>query len=106
DGQQTDEGAPAEAEDSLFEPVAGRFGAHGRFDARSRNDSLQWELWKHRQGVAAVALLAFAGLATALACLSHAKNPRDHRRHPVAAFEPGGNARVNGVGGRRRTKVA
>jgi NAD(P)-dependent dehydrogenase (short-subunit alcohol dehydrogenase family) len=65
DGQQTRQAAPDDAADNLFEPVAGRFGAHGRFDARARGGSLQWQLSKHRQAVAAAALLAIGGVAAA-----------------------------------------
>lgn len=65
DGQQTPEAAPDDPADNLFQPAPGRFGAHGRFDARARGGSLQWQLSKHRQAVAAAALLALGGVAAA-----------------------------------------
>ena len=60
-GQQTAEPAPTGREDSLFRPVDGLFGAHGRFDARARDWSLQWQLSTHRVGIATVAVLALGG---------------------------------------------
>jgi NAD(P)-dependent dehydrogenase (short-subunit alcohol dehydrogenase family) len=65
DGQQTAEARPHEQPDGLMKPVAGGFGAHGRFDDRSRDSSLQWQLSKHREGIAAAALLAIGGAAAA-----------------------------------------
>ena len=41
--QQTDEPRPVDRADNLFEPVPGDHGAHGRFDERAKDDSLQ--LW-------------------------------------------------------------
>jgi NAD(P)-dependent dehydrogenase (short-subunit alcohol dehydrogenase family) len=62
EGQQAPQAAPDDRPDNLFAPVPGRFGAHGRFDDRSRQSSLQWQLSKHRQGLAAVALIALGGM--------------------------------------------
>lgn len=42
-GQQSDEPQLADPPDNLFQPVDRDMGSHGRFDARSRSDSLQ--LW-------------------------------------------------------------
>ena len=65
DAQQLDELVSAERPDNLFEPVAGEFAAHGRFDGRAKGRSLQ--LWltmnSGRLGVGATALAA-AVLAT------------------------------------------
>jgi NAD(P)-dependent dehydrogenase (short-subunit alcohol dehydrogenase family)/uncharacterized membrane protein len=47
DGQQTQEPA-APRPDNLFEPVPGDYGAHGRFDARSRDSHWQWSLSRLR----------------------------------------------------------
>ncbi len=58
DGQQTQETAPAQRPDNLFEPVPGPFGAHGRFDARARRHSLQWRLSRWRRPVIAAVLIA------------------------------------------------
>ncbi len=62
-GQLTDQPLPADAPANLFEPVPGPYGAHGRFDSRSRKGS--WEMFtdRHRAvAYAAVALLAGATL--------------------------------------------
>jgi short-subunit dehydrogenase len=40
-GQLTEEREPADAPANLFEPVPGPYGAHGRFDARAQNASLE-----------------------------------------------------------------
>ena len=40
DGQMSDEPAPPEREDNLFAPLAGDYGAHGRFDDRAEEDVL------------------------------------------------------------------
>jgi NAD(P)-dependent dehydrogenase (short-subunit alcohol dehydrogenase family) len=63
--QQTDEPEDPNRPYNLYEPVAGDFGAHGRFDAQSRNFSPQ--LWTdlHRDGLAALALLGVAALGAA-----------------------------------------
>jgi NAD(P)-dependent dehydrogenase (short-subunit alcohol dehydrogenase family) len=64
DGQQTREPAPVDEPGSLFAPVPGRFGAHGRFDAEARRRSIQWSLSRHRTGAAAAAAaVALGGLA-------------------------------------------
>jgi NAD(P)-dependent dehydrogenase (short-subunit alcohol dehydrogenase family) len=61
DGQTTDEPAPPDAPDNLFEPVPGERAAHGRFDDRARPRSLQWEMARRRAPLFAVlALVAVA----------------------------------------------
>ncbi len=55
-GQLTDETKPADAPSNLFEPVPGDYGAHGRFDSRSRSDS--WEMFTDRHRHATVAIVA------------------------------------------------
>jgi short-subunit dehydrogenase len=65
DGQHTDDPLPPDRQDNLYEPVAGDHGAHGRFDKRSRTDSTQLWMTKHRASVgigAAIAGLALLGL--------------------------------------------
>lgn len=65
DGQHTDEPLPPDRRDNLYAPVAGDHGAHGRFDQRSRADSTQLWMTKHRKSVgigAAIAGLALLGL--------------------------------------------
>jgi NAD(P)-dependent dehydrogenase (short-subunit alcohol dehydrogenase family) len=50
DSQQTDEPLEGEREGNLFEPVPGDFGAHGRFDHRSRDRSLLLDLYLRLRG--------------------------------------------------------
>ena len=81
DGQQTAEPAPDDGRHSLFAPVAGHYGAHGRFDDQSRESSLQWQLSKHRGSIATVAIVALGGLAAAwLAGRGAALASARHRR--------------------------
>jgi NAD(P)-dependent dehydrogenase (short-subunit alcohol dehydrogenase family) len=64
--QQTEELADPELPGNLFEPVAGDWGAHGRFDARAREHSpLTW-MSMHRGLVATLATTALLGLAFAM----------------------------------------
>jgi hypothetical protein len=49
--QQTNERINFPRPDNLFESVPGLFGAHGRFDNRARNDSIFFQLTKHRSTV-------------------------------------------------------
>lgn len=56
DSQQTDEPKPLNQPDNLFQPVKGEFGAHGRFDSRSRKFSAELWLSEHR-GVWVTALV-------------------------------------------------
>src|SRR4051812_42149777 len=58
--QQTDEPADPSAPSNLFGPVEGDFGAHGRFDAKAKDRSVQFWATTHRRGLAAGA--AAAGL--------------------------------------------
>jgi short-subunit dehydrogenase len=59
-GQLTKEPKPADAPDNLFDPVPGRYGAHGRFDARSKDVSWKFFTARHRSvlfgGILAVIL--------------------------------------------------
>ena len=52
-GQLTDEPKPRDAPANLFKTVDGKFGAHGRFDARARTGS--WEMFTSRHRSAATA---------------------------------------------------
>ena len=58
-GQLTHEKLGEDAPANLFEPVPGDYGAHGRFDARSKTGS--WEMFtdRHRTAFWAVAAVAF-----------------------------------------------
>ncbi|WP_144146953.1 SDR family oxidoreductase [Paraburkholderia sp. BCC1884] len=63
EGQLTDEPLEPDAPGNLFEPVAGDYGAHGRFDSRSRKGS--WEMFtnRHRNAFWALAGIGLAGVA-------------------------------------------
>jgi NAD(P)-dependent dehydrogenase (short-subunit alcohol dehydrogenase family) len=62
-GQLTDKPSDPSAPGNLFEPVKGPYGAHGRFDDRSRTGS--WEMFTSRHRYAASAVLAVAAVAGA-----------------------------------------
>ncbi len=66
-GQLTDEPSDENAPGNLFEPVAGPYGAHGRFDSRARSGS--WEMFtdRHRAVFWAAAGLGVAGCVHLLA---------------------------------------
>ena len=59
DAQQTDEPADPARPHNLWRPLAGDHGAHGRFDDRARDSSVQLWTTRHRRSV------ALAGLGTA-----------------------------------------
>jgi hypothetical protein len=61
-GQLTNEPAPADAPNNLFEPVPGPYAAHGRFDDRARSRS--WEVFTSRHRNAMWATLGLAALLT------------------------------------------
>jgi len=63
DAQQTDEPLDPDGHDNLFEPVEEDRGAHGPFDDRARNSSVQYLFAKHR----GLVILAGLGLAAAAA---------------------------------------
>ena len=60
-GQLTNEPLAADAPANLFEPVAGNYGAHGRFDSESKRVS--WEMFtdRHRTAFWTVAALGLIG---------------------------------------------
>ncbi|MGQ7932408.1 SDR family oxidoreductase [Paraburkholderia sp. D1E] len=65
EGQLTDEPLEPDSPGNLFEPVQGDYGAHGRFDSRSRSGS--WEMFtdRHRNAfwaLTGIAMLSAAGL--------------------------------------------
>ncbi|WP_265109102.1 SDR family oxidoreductase [Halosolutus halophilus] len=60
DAQQTDEPVDPDREHNLRDPVSGDFGAHGPFDERARDRSLQLWAAVHRRTIALVAGLAAA----------------------------------------------
>ncbi|MGA7782194.1 MAG: SDR family oxidoreductase [Paraburkholderia sp.] len=57
-GQLTDEPLESDSPGNLFEPVPGDYGAHGRFDGRSRTAS--WEMFTNRHRNAFWTLTAIA----------------------------------------------
>jgi NAD(P)-dependent dehydrogenase (short-subunit alcohol dehydrogenase family) len=62
-GQQSDEPLPQGRTDNLWSPVAGDFGAHGRFDAQAHTRSTQMWLTMQRDALLpAAALLLAAGV--------------------------------------------
>jgi NAD(P)-dependent dehydrogenase (short-subunit alcohol dehydrogenase family) len=63
DSQQTKEAADPNRPANLWTPVDGDHGAHGDFDARAANRSVQWWLTTHRRELVGAAL----GVAGALA---------------------------------------
>jgi short-subunit dehydrogenase len=67
-GQLTDLPSDPDAPGNLFEPVAGAYGAHGRFDDEAR--AVSWEMFtsRHRNAVWAA---VFAGVALGLAAGAH-----------------------------------
>jgi short-subunit dehydrogenase len=60
-GQMSGEAVTGARSDNLFEPVAGDFGAHGRFDDRAASRSIGISSTALRGGLAAVALALCAG---------------------------------------------
>jgi NAD(P)-dependent dehydrogenase (short-subunit alcohol dehydrogenase family) len=72
DDQQTDEPADPDAPSNLWEPVPGDHGAHGVFDDRAQDWSLQTWATLHRRGVAA-GVLALAAAAAVLAARTRAR---------------------------------
>jgi NAD(P)-dependent dehydrogenase (short-subunit alcohol dehydrogenase family) len=67
DAQQTDQLENGTRPDNLFEPVDDKVdhGAHGRFDARSRDFSLQFWANKNRNWLAAIGAVSLVGAAAA-----------------------------------------
>jgi short-subunit dehydrogenase len=65
DSQQTDEPAPSDRRDNLWEPVPGDHGAHGRFDDRAGPRTTHFWLVRHRRLVGAAAIAAAAAVGAA-----------------------------------------
>jgi len=65
DGQQTDEPVPPHRLDNLFEPVEGDYAAHGIFDDRAKDFSVQnvLNLSPYRNVLAVAGAVALAGMA-------------------------------------------
>ena len=71
EGQMTDEPADHGAADNLFQPLPGDYGAHGRFDARASDRSVQLWATRHRAG-----LLGATGLALGVAAVCPCRSPK------------------------------
>jgi NAD(P)-dependent dehydrogenase (short-subunit alcohol dehydrogenase family) len=74
DSQQTDTPAQPGRPDNLFEPLPGERSAHGDFDDRAHARSEQWELTRHRLG------LAGSGLAASLLAWGAGRRGDERRR--------------------------
>ena len=61
-GQHTDDDKPLDAPDNLFETLPGDPGAHGRFDAQSRNSTL-WTSLRLRRWLVGAAVVGAAAVA-------------------------------------------
>src|SRR3954470_9538123 len=61
-GQHTDEDKPLDSPDNLFRPLPGGPGAHGHFDAKSRNSTL-WTSLRLRRWLVGAAVVGAAALA-------------------------------------------
>jgi NAD(P)-dependent dehydrogenase (short-subunit alcohol dehydrogenase family) len=62
-GHQTDEPEDLQRPDNLWSPVPGDHGAHGPFDKRAKNRSLQLWATTHRRSIAAAVIAMVAGAA-------------------------------------------
>lgn len=69
EGQQDQEPLPPGRRDNLWQPVPGDHGAHGRFDAKARERSLQFWMNTHRGLLLLLALAALVGVSVLLAVL-------------------------------------
>lgn len=61
-GQLTDQPVAPQSPANLFEPVKGRYGAHGRFDGQSRDVSWQMFTDRHRSAFFAAAIVGAGAL--------------------------------------------
>ncbi len=77
DAQQTEEPAPPDRKDNLWEPLAGDRGAHGRFGHRARALSLQTWLNTRGRPIAAIGTaVAIAGVVFAMIGTTRRTGPR------------------------------
>ncbi|MDR5763050.1 SDR family oxidoreductase [Caballeronia sp. LZ035] len=70
-GQLTEERLPPNAPHNLYEPVAGDFGAHGRFDEQARDTS--WEMFTDRHRTL-LWTVASVGIASVFALLTRRRD--------------------------------
>jgi hypothetical protein len=78
-GQLTDEPNQPDAPGNLFDSVAGDFGAHGRFDARAKDASVEFTAARHR-GAIVGGLLALGGMAVAALITGGLRHPAKRAR--------------------------
>jgi len=93
-GQLTREPNPPDAPANLFDSVPGDYGAHGRFDARAKDASVEFAASKHR-GALACGLLAIASMAVAAIIAAE-------RRRPLSLVARGRRRRLSSVARERR----
>jgi NAD(P)-dependent dehydrogenase (short-subunit alcohol dehydrogenase family) len=62
-GEQTAEKADPDQPDNLWEPVPGAYGAHGRFDDRAKDASVELGISMHRHWLAAAVVAVVSGAA-------------------------------------------
>jgi NAD(P)-dependent dehydrogenase (short-subunit alcohol dehydrogenase family) len=73
-GEQTNEPADPDRPDNLWQPVAGDFAAHGRFDDRAKSASIELWLAKRKPWLA---LGGAVLLGAVLEGIAHSRSPRD-----------------------------
>jgi NAD(P)-dependent dehydrogenase (short-subunit alcohol dehydrogenase family) len=90
-GQQTAQAEDPFRPNNLWEPAPGNFGAHGRFDDRARQHSVQWWAAEHigwYRGLAGLALLAGAAVVGAtLAALPGRRDRWDGEARRVGIYQ-------------------
>jgi hypothetical protein len=101
----TDEAEDPDRPNNLWEPVAGDHGAHGRFDDRARERSIELELNLNRSKVGPFIAIAIGSLAGAL---REQRDPkvRHERERNAAKLSEQLRRRSNGHLRRRRAVVA
>jgi short-subunit dehydrogenase/uncharacterized membrane protein len=87
DRQMTDEAEDPNRPNNLWEPVAGDHGAHGRFDDRSRDRSVELELNLNRSKIAPFAALALNAVAAALRQRRDPKARREREKRAATLSE-------------------
>ncbi|WP_230533084.1 SDR family oxidoreductase [Microvirga roseola] len=98
-GQMTDDPATSDRPDNLFEPVAGSFDAHGRFDDRSRTQVVSASSGMVRLGILFTALGLGAGALLGAGMLGRYSARRQSRPAPGLGRGP---SRIGAFDGRRR----
>lgn len=84
ESQQRDEPEDPHRLDNLWQPLPGDHGAHGAFDGKAQDRSMQWELSKRREWIGIAAL----GLGVVLGAIASRQRERRQPRHRVAHRAP------------------